>query len=262
VGVLKLVELLLVESALLFKEISVFLFEVDTDFVVNERDDHTILERDQIGGLVLNHLGVTLHEDEGSIGGKLVFALLSNAPSLFRGVRQVAMVGRHCLQLDLDLTLHGATNGEVVLGKSFKNDFLLDKVLIFVAGDPSRAGAKSWGIRRVSLLNSVFGVGGAEDLESLTGLLGRGLLVSYLVEMVMNNLTEINESILLDLDFSCLVNLYAGSVDHTQVAHKVLAIAANDHKLGLPQLLVVRNLVVVSLAFTKLKDTTGAIKAD
>ena len=49
---------------------------------------------------------------------------------------------------------------------------------------------------------------------------------------------------------------------HTQVANKVLTIAADDHKLGLPKLLVVGNLVVVSLTFTKLKDTTSAIKAD
>jgi hypothetical protein len=184
--------LLLVDSALFINDISVFLFKIDSDFVVDERNDHTILEGDQVRGLVLHHLGMVLHEDESSIGGKFVLAFLSNAPSLFRGVRQVAVVGRHSLQFNLNFTLHGATNGEVVLGKGLNNDFLPDKVLVFVSGDPGRAGAKSWGVRRVSLLNSVFGVRGLEDLESLTGLLGRGLLVSHFVEVVMNNLTEID----------------------------------------------------------------------
>jgi hypothetical protein len=36
--------------------------------VVDEGNDHSIEERDQIGGLVILHLLVTLHENEGAIG--------------------------------------------------------------------------------------------------------------------------------------------------------------------------------------------------
>lgn len=77
--------------------------------------------------------------------------------------------------------------------------------------------------------------------------------------MVVNNLTQIDKSILLDLDGRVHVNLYAGGVHDTQVAHEVLAVLADNHELRLPQLLVVGDLVVVGLTFTDLEDTLSTI---
>ena len=43
------------------------LFKVNSKFIVNERDDHTVMERDEVGRLVLSDLTEGFHEDESSI---------------------------------------------------------------------------------------------------------------------------------------------------------------------------------------------------
>jgi len=91
---------------------------------------------------------------------------------------------------------------------------------------------------------------------------GRGNGVGNLVEVVVNNLTEVDESVLLDLHLGDLVDLNTRSVDNTQVTDEVLAVLANDHQLGFPELLVVRDLVLVGLAFTNFVKTVIAIKSD
>jgi hypothetical protein len=43
------------------------------------------------------------------------------------------VVGRHSLKFDLNLTLHGAADGEVVVAvDSLKDDLLLDQVLVLI----------------------------------------------------------------------------------------------------------------------------------
>ena len=52
------------------------LLEIDTDLVVDERNDHAVVEWDQGGWLVVHLLSLTLHEDEGTVGRWLVLARL------------------------------------------------------------------------------------------------------------------------------------------------------------------------------------------
>jgi len=51
-------------------------------------------------------------------------------------------------------------------------------------------------------------------------------------------------------------------VNDAKITDVVLAVLANNHELGLPQLLVVWDLVVVSLTLTNFVDALGAINAD
>jgi len=46
----------------------IFLLEVYAEFVVDERNDHAVVERDEVGGLVFSDLVHGLHEHEGSVG--------------------------------------------------------------------------------------------------------------------------------------------------------------------------------------------------
>ena len=175
------------------------------------------------------------------------------------------MVSRDSLKLDLNFTLHGATNREVLVAlHGLQDDLLLDEVLVLVRADPSGTGSQGGRVLLIviSLLNDVVTGVGAHDEECRAGLLRRGLAVSHLVEMVMHNLAQVDKSILLDLDGRVHVNLYARGVHNTQVTHEVLAILADNHELGLPQLLVVRDLVVVGLTFTHLEDALSAINGD
>ena len=51
-------------------------------------------------------------------------------------------------------------------------------------------------------------------------------------------------------------------MNNTEITNVVLAILADDHKLGLPKFLIVRDLVVVGFTFTDLENTLGTINRD
>lgn len=86
--------------------------------------------------------------------------------------------------------------------------------------------------------------------------------MSNLVEVVVDNLTQVNEHILLDLNFGVLIDLDSGGVHDTQVTDEVLAIFTDNHQLRLPELLVVGDLVVVSVTFTNLENTGVTVKSN
>ena len=46
----------------------IFLLEVYAKLVVDERNDHAVVEGDEVGGLVFSDLVHGLHEHEGSVG--------------------------------------------------------------------------------------------------------------------------------------------------------------------------------------------------
>ena len=84
----------------------------------------------------------------------------------------------------------------------------------------------------------------------------------HLIEVIVNDFTQINEGILLDLDVGVHVDLYTRGVDDAKITDVVLAVLADDHELRLPELLVVGDLVVVGLALTDLEDTLGTVDGD
>jgi len=51
-------------------------------------------------------------------------------------------------------------------------------------------------------------------------------------------------------------------VNNTQITNVVLAILADNHELGFPKFLVVRNLIMVSFTFTNLEDTMVTLERD
>ena len=176
------------------------------------------------------------------------------------------MVGRHSLQLDLHFALHGTADREVwvLLLENLKDDLLLNEVLVLIRADPGGSSAKS---RRVLLVivhlsDLVVLSVRAHDVESVGRVLGGHRLVGNLVEVVMDHLAQVDEGVLLDLNLGVHVNLYSGGVNDAKIADEVLAALADDHELGFPELLVVGDLVVVSLTFTDLVDTLGAVDGD
>ena len=66
----------------------------------------------------------------------------------------------------------------------------------------------------------------------------------------------------MDLNLCVHIDLYTGGVHNTEITNEVFAILANDHQLGLPEFLIIGDLVVVSLAFSNLEDTLSAIDRD
>ena len=72
--------------------VSIFALKVDTDFIVDETDDHTVVERDERRRLMILHLLLALHEDEGTIGRCLILARLRDEPSLALIVSDIAVI--------------------------------------------------------------------------------------------------------------------------------------------------------------------------
>lgn len=118
---------------LLSDDARILLFEVNSELIVDEGDDHTVMERDHVGRLVLSNLAEGLHEHESSIAGKLVLSLLGNEPTLILGIADFGVVSTDSLKLDLNHSFHGATNSVVHLVlRSFEDNFFLDEVLVLL----------------------------------------------------------------------------------------------------------------------------------
>ena len=66
--------------------IGVLLFKVDTDLVVDETDNHSVVEGDHVGGFVVNHLAVGLHKNEGAVAAELILAFFADSPTFFGAV--------------------------------------------------------------------------------------------------------------------------------------------------------------------------------
>jgi len=83
-----------------------------------------------------------------------------------------------------------------------------------------------------------------------------------LVELIMNDLTKINEHVLLELNLGAFVDFNATSVNNTHITDKVTPVLADNHELTLPKFLVVRNLVVVGLSLTDLEASSVSFKGE
>ena len=85
---------------------SILLLKVHANFIVDEGENHAIMERNQRGRLVVVHLLLALHEHECSIGRRLLLASLRDEPTLVVIVSDIAVVSRDSLEFNLDFTLH------------------------------------------------------------------------------------------------------------------------------------------------------------
>jgi len=130
------------------------------------------------------------------------------------------VVGRYSLELDLDVSLHGSAQGAALLSFSIDVDLVLDILNVLFGTDPGWAGSQVWEVFWVDLVRLLV----AENVEGTAVRLGWLLQVNSLVEVVMDNFTEINQAALLDLDFTFGVKLQSGGVDKAQVSDVVTAI--------------------------------------
>jgi hypothetical protein len=86
--------------------------------------------------------------------------------------------------------------------------------------------------------------------------------VCNFVKVVVDNFTKVNKHVLLNLNFSVLVNLDSGCVNNAQISNIILSVLANNHELRLPKLLVVWNLIVIGVTFSDFKDTRVTVEVN
>ena len=77
--------------------------------------------------------------------------------------------------------------------------------------------------------------------------------------MIVDNISEVNDALVVDLNLHFHVHLDTGSVHGAEITDIVLAILADNHELRVPQFLVVRDLVVIGLAFSDLENALASI---
>lgn len=92
--------------------------------------------------------------------------------------------------------------------------------------------------------------------------LGRNRLVSCLIKMIMDDLSEIDDTSLLDLNFCPLIELDSGSMNKSEIPDIVLTSLVDDHELGLPKFLVIWNLVVVRFSLSDFEDGSVTLERD
>ena len=216
---------------------------------------------DQVRWFVIGHLLVAFHKDKGSVRRKFIFTTLRNVPSLFLIVLDVAMISRDSLQLDLDLSLHRSSYREVVGLVGLKDNFFLNEVLVLIRADPSWAGSQSW--RILATVNVFFNVviisGWSHYIECRRWSLAWLSCVGNFVEVIVYDLTQVDEGVILDLNRSIHIHLYARGVNNTEISNIIFSILADNHKLGFPKFLVVRNLIVVGFTLTNFEHSLSAI---
>ncbi len=202
------------------------------------------------------HLLVALHEDEGSIRGQTVFALLMDVPTLVLGVLNFAVVSRHSLELKFNVASVGAANAKLVLlGVSLEQDLILDHVTVLIGRYPCRACTED---RLIILLVVTLSASHNNELVIGAGL-GVGL-VSELVHVIVNDLAQVNKGTLMKLESSGGSHFQPGSVHDTQVSDVELTVLRDDHELRLPEFLVVGNDVVIAVTLTDLE--LGLVSAE
>ena len=86
--------------------------------------------------------------------------------------------------------------------------------------------------------------------------------MSDLIKLIMDNLTKIDEHVLLELDLRVFVDLNATSVNDTHITDEISSVFADNHELTFPQFFVVGDLVVVRFTFSDLEDTLVAFKRE
>ena len=78
----------------------------------------------------------------------------------------------------------------------------------------------------------------------------------------MNNLSNVDDAALLDLSFRSQVKLDSGCVDVAEISDVVLAIQDDNDELGIHQLFVVRNLVMVWLTFSNFENSSVSLEGE
>jgi hypothetical protein len=142
---------------------------------------------DQIWWFMFGVLFCTFHEYKCSVGWHLIFSLFRDKPSLLCGVCNVTMVSWNSFKFYLDLTLHWAANGEVVLIKCLQNDFLLDQIFVFIWTNPCWTSSQSWWILCIWVFNNVIALLWTHDIEGGNWLLTWLFNMSDFVKVVMDN---------------------------------------------------------------------------
>lgn len=141
------------------------------------------------------------------------------------------MISRDILQLDLHVPFNRFANCVVLFAfvVSPENDAVLDILTILLWTDPSRFGADFW----VLVVKIVFFVL-AEDLK--LGTVGDrwGLNVRKLVNVIVYDLSQVDDGSFLELNLTFLIQLHASRMEESHVSDIVLSIDGANHKLCLP----------------------------
>lgn len=171
-----------------------------------------------------------------------------NQPALVFGVLNLAVIGTDSLKLQLDVALVGSANVEArLLDCRLEKDLVLDHVAVLIGRNPGRAGPKN-----SLIIGLVVAVGPSHDDVLLIALCNGLQLMRQLVDMVVHDLAKVNQGSLVELEGGVGSNLQAGGVNHSEVTDVEAAVFADDHELGLPELLIISNDVVVAVTFTQL----------
>ncbi len=86
--------------------------------------------------------------------------------------------------------------------------------------------------------------------------------MSGLIKVVVDDLSQVNQSSLLQLDLNAQVHLDPGGMHDAQVPDVELVALLDYHELTLPQLLIIGNLIMIVVALSYLELSQVSIEGD
>jgi len=86
--------------------------------------------------------------------------------------------------------------------------------------------------------------------------------VNKLIEVIMDDLSKINNRPLLKLNFTLGIKFHSGGVNESHISDKEVSINRADHKLCFPEFLIIRDMIMSSFTFTNFVDGSVTLNID
>jgi hypothetical protein len=135
----------------------------------------------------------------------------------------------------------------------------LNVVDVLVSANPGWSGSQ---VRKVVGVDDEVFVFGSHCIEVLGWLSGWNSVMSCFVEVIVDNLSEVDNTPFLNLNFRSFVEFNSGSVNKSKISDVVLTSEGDDHELGLPKFLIVWNLIMIGLTFSNLENSSITLEND
>ena len=142
------------------------------------------------------------------------------------------MISRNSFQLYLNISFHRTTkwmNHFLSIGINIY--FVLNVIDIFISTNPSRSCSQ---LRKIFSIQIEIKVWRSHLIKLIRWCDIRCLSVSNLIKMIMDNLSQINNTSFLDLNLTSFIKFDSWSMNKSKISYIVLSSFIDNHELSLP----------------------------
>ena len=136
-------KLLALHSNLILHLLLTLWLKFNSQLIINEWNNHIILNWNQIWGDMILHLLQWFQEDISTIRWRFFFPFFRYCPSFLWLVAYWAMVCRYGFEFYLNISLHWSSNGiDIFLTVSINCNLILNVLFLLINANPRRSSSK------------------------------------------------------------------------------------------------------------------------